>query len=126
MNYKKRTATCGQLRPADIGRTVTLTGWVDIRRDLGGVVFIDLRDRYGKTQVVFNPQTSPDAHRTAGELRSEYVISVTGKVEKRPDGSANPNLATGEIDVMATELAILNRADTPPFPIEDTVDVHEE
>ncbi|MBI3365856.1 MAG: aspartate--tRNA ligase [Ignavibacteriae bacterium] len=126
MHYKKRTCTCGELRSSDVGKTVTLTGWVDTRRDLGGVVFIDLRDRYGKTQVVFNPQTSPDAHGTAGELRSEYVISVTGKVEYRPAGTENPSLATGSIDVMATELTILNRADTPPFPIEDEIDVHEE
>ena len=126
MQYKKRTVTCGELRTSDIGKTVTLTGWVDIRRDLGGVVFIDLRDRYGKTQVVFNPQTSPDAHKLAGELRSEYVISTTGKVERRPEGTSNANLSTGAIDVMATELTILNRADTPPFPIEDVIDVHEE
>jgi len=126
MHYKKRTHTCGELRVPDVGRTVTLTGWVDTRRDLGGVVFIDLRDRYGKTQVVFNPQTNPDAHDLAAELRSEYVISVTGKVENRPAGTENPNLPTGKIDVMATELTILNRADTPPIPIEDKIDVHEE
>ena len=126
MQYKKRTHTCGELRASDIGKHVTLTGWVDIRRDLGGVVFIDLRDRYGKTQVVFNPQTNKAVHELAGELRSEYVISVSGKVEARPKGTENPNLVTGEIDVMATELTILNKADTPPFPIEDQVDVHEE
>src|SRR5258708_9056206 len=126
MQYKKRTHTCGELRASDIGKTVTLTGWVDTRRDLGGVVFIDLRDRYGKTQVVFNPQTNQQVHQLAGELRSEFVISVSGKVEARPQGTSNPNLSTGEIDVMATELAILNKAETPPFPIQDTVDVNEE
>jgi aspartyl-tRNA synthetase len=126
MEYKKRTCTCGELRAADIGKSVTLTGWVDIRRDLGGVVFIDVRDRYGKTQVVFNPQTDEVTHRVAGELRSEYVISVSGTVEARPQGTRNPNLPTGEIDVLAHELRILNRADTPPFPIEDELDVNEE
>jgi aspartyl-tRNA synthetase len=126
MDYKKRTCTCGELRASDIGKIVTLTGWVDIRRDLGGVVFIDLRDRYGKTQVVFNPQRKKDVHAFAGELRSEYVISVTGTVESRPEGMVNSHLATGAIDVMADELTILNRADTPPFPIEDEIDVHEE
>jgi aspartyl-tRNA synthetase len=126
MQYNKRTHTCGQLRASDIGKQITLTGWVDTRRDLGGVVFIDLRDRYGKTQVVFNPQINQKVHELAGELRSEYVISVTGKVENRPAGTENPNLVTGQIDVMATELTILNKADTPPFPIEDNIDVHEE
>jgi aspartyl-tRNA synthetase len=126
MNYNKRTHTCGQLRASDIGVTVTLTGWVDTRRDLGGVIFIDLRDRYGKTQVVFNPQTNKQVHELAGTLRSEFVISVMGKVEKRPAGTENPNLATGEIDVKADELSILNKADTSPFPIEDEINVNEE
>ncbi len=126
MQYKKRTRTCGELRAKDIGTSITLTGWVDTRRDLGGVVFIDLRDRYGKTQVVFNPQTNQSVHTLAGELRSEFVISVTGKVHKRPEGTENASLSTGEIDVIADELTILNRADTPPFPIEDSLDVNEE
>ncbi|OLD75949.1 MAG: aspartate--tRNA ligase [Ignavibacteria bacterium 13_1_40CM_2_61_4] len=126
MDYRKRTSTCGELRAADIGKRVTLTGWVDTRRDLGGVVFIDLRDRYGKTQVVFNPQTNKETHTTAGELRSEYVISVSGTVGARPEGTRNPNLPTGEIDVMANELTILNPSDTPPFPIEDEIEVNEE
>src|ERR1041384_835819 len=126
MEYKKRTHTCGELRRSDIGKRVTLTGWVDIRRDLGGVVFIELRDRYGKTQVVFNPQSGKESHQLAGELRSEYVISVTGSVEARPEGTRNTALSTGEIDVLANELTILSRADTPPFPIEDSIDVNEE
>jgi len=126
MQYKKRTHTCGELRAADVGKRITLTGWVDTRRDLGGVVFIDLRDRYGKTQVVFNPQTNPDVHKLAGDLRSEYVISVTGIVEHRPEGTRNPNLPTGEIDVVANELMLLNKAETTPFPIEDAIDVNEE
>lgn len=126
MQFKKRTATCGQLRASDVGKVVTLTGWVDTRRDLGGVVFIDLRDRYGKTQVVFNPQTNVEVHKIAGELRSEFVISVTGKIECRPAGTENPAIETGQIDVMAHELTILNWADTPPFPIEDEINVSEE
>ena len=124
--YKKRTHTCGALRRVDIGTTVTLTGWVDVRRDLGGVVFIDLRDRYGKTQVVFAPQHNQQAYEVAQGLRSEYVISVTGSVELRPEGTANPELATGEIDVVGVELTILNRAETPPFPIEDNIEVNED
>jgi aspartyl-tRNA synthetase len=125
-SFRKRTHTCGELRASEIGKTVTLTGWVDTRRDLGGVIFIDLRDRYGKTQVVFNPQRSPAAHTLAKELRSEFVISATGVVERRPAGTDNPGLATGEIDVMGSELEILNRAETPPFPIDDEVDAGEE
>jgi aspartyl-tRNA synthetase len=124
--YKKRTHTCGALRRGDIGTTVTLTGWVDVRRDLGGVVFIDLRDRYGKTQIVFAPQHNQQAYEVAQGLRSEYVISVTGSVELRPEGTANPELATGEIDVVGVELTILNKAETPPFPIEDNIEVNED
>jgi len=99
---------------------------VDTRRDLGGVIFIDLRDRYGKTQVVFNPQTNAAVHELAGSLRSEYVISVSGKVERRPEGTVNPELATGEIDVMAHDMTILSKAETPPFPIEDNIDTNED
>src|ERR1041385_8244397 len=126
MQFRKRTHTCGELRASDIGKVATLTGWVDTRRDLGGVIFIDVRDRYGKTQVVFNPQTNEQIHQLAKELRSEFVISVSGKVERRPQGTVNASLATGEIDVVSNELTILNRADTPPFPIQDEVDVNEE
>lgn len=114
------------MRTSDIGKTVTLTGWVNVRRDLGGVIFIDLRDRYGITQVVFAPQHSPEAHEIAQSLRSEFVISVTGKVELRPEGTMNPEIATGEIDVDGTQLVILNKAETPPFPIEDDIEVNED
>lgn len=126
MQYKKRTHTCGELRSSHIGQTVTLNGWVDTRRDLGGVIFIDLRDRYGKTQIVFNPQHHQHSHELAGELRSEYVVSVTGVVEKRPAGTENPKLSTGDIDVLVNELTILNKAETPPFPIEDGIDTNED
>lgn len=112
------------MRASDVGKTVTLTGWVDTRRNLGGVVFIDLRDRFGKTQVVFNPQLSPDIHDMATSLRSEFVISVTGTVELRPE--ANPEMATGTIDVIGSELSILNRAETPPFHIDDDIDASED
>ena len=124
--YEKRTSTCGALRKSDIGKTVTLNGWVDVRRDLGGVIFIDLRDRYGVTQVVFAPQHDGAAHELAQSLRSEFVISVTGKVELRPEGTANPEITTGDIDVAGTDLTILNKSETPPFPIEDNIEVNED
>ena len=124
--FAKRTHTCGQLRTADIGTVVTLNGWVDTRRDLGGVIFIDMRDRYGKTQVVFYPQHSASAHAAAKQLRSEFVISVTGTVERRPEGTANPDLVTGEIDLRAGELAILSESEPPPFPVNDETEAGEE
>ncbi len=125
-SFAKRTHTCGELRADSIGKTVTLNGWVDVRRDLGGVIFIDLRDRYGKTQVVFNPRHNEEAHQLAKELRSEFVLSVTGTVETRPEGTTNPDMSTGEIDVMAGTLTILSRADTPPFPIDGDVEAGED
>jgi aspartyl-tRNA synthetase len=124
--FKKRTHTCGELRVGDIGKQVSLCGWVDRRRDLGGVIFIDLRDRYGKTQVVFQPQRNQPVYQQAKDLRSEYVLNVLGLVERRPAGTDNPAISTGEIDVLANELRILSKAETPPFPIEDTVDVAED
>ncbi len=126
ITFRKRTHTCGKLRISDIGKQVTLNGWVDTRRDLGGVIFIDLRDRYGKTQAVFAPQHSAEVHEKAKDLRNEHVISVTGKVEKRPTGTENQSLATGEIDVLADELSILNKADTLPFPTQDEIEASEE
>jgi len=120
----KRTHTCGELRAGDAGKTVTLNGWVHIRRNLGGMIFVDLRDRYGKTQVVFNPDTDPSLHALAGTLRSEYVVSVTGTVQRRPE--ANPEMATGEIDVIASGLDILNKAETPVFPIDEDIDAGED
>ncbi len=126
MQYNKRTHTCGELRSSHIGQTVTLTGWVDTRRDLGGVIFIDLRDRYGKTQVVFGPQYNETAHQLAKDLRSEFVISITGKVENRPEGTENPKISTGEIDIVGAELTILNKAETTPFAIEDGIITNED
>ena len=124
--YKKRTHTCGELRKDHVGKTVTLTGWVDSRRVLGGMIFIYLRDRYGKTQVVFAPQHSEPTHRLAETLRPEFVISVTGIVGERPEGMINPSVATGVIDVAAKELTILNSAETPPIPIDDEAKINED
>ena len=110
-----RTHTCGQLRADDVGTEVTLCGWVDSYRDHGGGIFVDLRDRYGKTQIVFNPpDTSDEVKEFARGLRSEYVIKVTGKVSHRLEGKVNPKLDTGEIEVRAVELELLNKSLTPP------------
>ena len=121
----RRTHTCSDLKADDVGENVVLMGWVQRRRDHGGVIFVDLRDRTGITQVVFNPVMDKRVHKKAHAIRSEYVLGVRGRVEKRPDGMTNPNLSTGEIEVMVVELKILNVAKTPPFLIEDTVDVSE-
>ncbi len=120
-----RTHTCGELGAAAVGSRVRLSGWVQNWRDHGGVVFIDLRDRYGLTQVVFNPEKAPQAHATAHTLRSEFVLEVEGEVVPRPEGTVNPNLKTGEIEVMVEEVKILNRAKTPPFMIDETKEIGE-
>ncbi len=112
-----KTHTCGELRPAHIGQTVKLAGWVNRYRDQGGVIFIDLRDRWGVVQVVIDVATAPDAHRVAGDLRSEYVVQVEGLVRARPEGTQNPELATGEIEVEALSVVLLNPSKTPPFYI---------
>ncbi len=124
--YPKRTHTCGELRAADVGKKVTLTGWVDKRRNLGGLIFIDLRDRHGVTQIAFEPDRSGACYEVAKSLRSEFVISTTGSVVRRPEGGANLSMPTGEIDVEAIDLVVLNKAETPPFPIEDSIDVTED
>jgi len=121
----RRTHNCCELVSGNAGSEVVLMGWVQRRRDHGGVIFVDLRDREGITQVVFNPDFNKEVHEKAHAIRSEYVIGIRGKVEKRPEGMSNPNLKTGEIEVFATELKILNEAGTPPFLIEDSVDVSE-
>lgn len=120
-----RSHHCGKLTPEHIGQTVTLNGWVQTRRDLGGVLFIDLRDRSGIVQIVFNPDYSGEALQAAEKVRSEYVLEVTGKVVKRDAETVNPNLPTGDIEVRITEINVLNSAKTPPFFIEDGVEVDE-
>ncbi|HEY8641686.1 MAG TPA: aspartate--tRNA ligase, partial [Candidatus Dormibacteraeota bacterium] len=110
---------CGDLRAVHAGQEVELFGWVARRRDHGGLIFIDLRDRWGLAQVTINEaNTTPDAYQAASSLRSEYVLRVKGRVEKRPPGAENPNLPTGEVEVFATDLEVLTTSKTPPFPIE--------
>ena len=121
----RRTHTCNELDSDDVGKKVVLMGWVQRRRDHGGVIFIDLRDREGITQVVFNPEIHPEVHQKAHIIRSEYVIAVAGIVENRPGEMENPNLKTGKIEVMVNELKILNSAKTPPFLIEDRAEIAE-
>jgi aspartyl-tRNA synthetase len=114
-----RTTTCGALRAADAGKNVTLAGWVDTVRDHGGLIFIDLRDRYGLTQCVFDPEDSREAWDAAQSCRGEYVVQVTGRVEERSAETKNPKMATGDIEVRASKVEILNRAAPPPFPLDD-------
>ncbi len=120
-----RTHTCGALRASDEGQRVTLQGWVHRRRDHGGLIFIDLRDRHGLTQLVFNPAVAAEAHEAASALRSEYVVTVGGTVGRRPAGTENPHLPTGEIEVAVDRLAVLNASKTPPFYINEDAPVDE-
>ncbi|MEK6693706.1 MAG: aspartate--tRNA ligase, partial [Nitrospirota bacterium] len=121
----KRTHNCGELRKKDTGQKVTLTGWLHRRRDHGGLIFIDLRDRNGITQVIFNPAIDPEAHEKAHDLRAEYVLTVEGKVNLRPEGTENPDLPTGEIEVIANRMDILNISKPLPFIVEEDTDVAE-
>ncbi len=114
-----RTHTCGELRKGDVDKKATLCGWVHRRRDHGGIIFIDLRDRYGLTQIKFDPKFDAAAHKEADQLRSEWVIRVEGKVIPRPDDMVNPKLATGEIEVQINKLEILSQSKTPPFELEE-------
>ncbi len=120
-----RTHTCGELTAENVGQQVKLAGWVNRRRDHGGLIFFDIRDRYGMTQVICDPERSPEAHRIASTLRSEYVVQVSGTVVHRLPGTENPNLSTGAIEVAADEIEILNPARTTPFPIADNIPVDE-
>lgn len=119
VEYPIKTFACGEVSRRDIGKEVVLNGWVQRRRDLGGLIFVDLRDRSGIIQVVFNPEVEEDAFKLAENLRNEYVISVTGRVVERPRGEVNPNMPTGEIEVLGSALVILNEAKTPPIYIAD-------
>jgi aspartyl-tRNA synthetase len=121
-----RTHYCGSLRGAHVGQTVTLMGWTATRRDLGGVVFLDLRDREGLCQVVARPEVSKAAHAAADRVRSEYVVAVVGEVERRSPETVNPKLATGTVEVLAREIRVLAEAKTPPFPIEDEITTSED
>jgi aspartyl-tRNA synthetase len=123
MGTQRRTHHCNELSLANVGETITLMGWVLRRRDHGGVIFIDLRDREGLTQIVFNPEINPEVHGEAHRLRSEWVVAVTGKVEPRPGDMANPKLVTGEIEVLIDKLTILNTSETPPFPLDEDTEV---
>jgi len=120
-----RTHTCNALRPEHVGQEVTLAGWVHRRRDHGGLVFIDLRDRWGLTQIVFDPNVNADMHVTAQTLRNEYVIQVRGLVRQRPEGQENEKLATGQIELEGHMLKVLNQAKTPPFDINKETPVDE-
>lgn len=123
----RRSHNCGELKLADANKQVTLSGWVNRRRDHGGLIFIDLRDRFGLTQVVFDPKHNLEAHKLAEGLRSEFVITVKGKVRPRAAGMTNPNLPTGEIEIDVDQFEILSKAKTPPFSIcDDEIDVNEE
>ena len=120
-----KTISCGDLRPEHVGRGVTLAGWVHRRRDHGSLIFIDLRDREGIVQIVFNPEMAPEAHATAESLRNEWVIQVTGQVGRRLEGSENPNLATGDVEIAADGLSVLNESKTPPFYVNEDGEVDE-
>ncbi len=122
----RRTHYCGELNSKNIGENICVMGWVHRRRDHGGVIFIDLRDKTGILQVVLNPEINAEAHKIAEDVRSEYVIAVKGKVEKRPEGTINEKLPTGEVEIIVNEIKILNNAKTPPFQIEETTNVGED
>ncbi|MBI4390654.1 MAG: aspartate--tRNA ligase [candidate division NC10 bacterium] len=123
---RKRTHYCGEIRETDAGRTVHLVGWVQRRRDHGGLIFVDLRDREGLVQVVFGPEIGSAAHEVARRLRGEFVVAVSGEVVRRPAGTENPSLPTGQVEVRATTAEILNEARTPAFPIEEDSSVAED
>ena len=120
-----KTHSCGQLRLEDVGQTVTLAGWVNRRRDMGGVIFIDLRDRLGKCQVVIDAGRTADGFKLAEQVRGEYVLQIKGTVSPRPAGQENLNLPTGDTEVLAEEVVILNPAKTPPFLIDRDENVDE-
>ena len=125
LNGMERTHHCGELRKADEGKEVQLAGWVSRRRDHGGLIFVDMRDRSGLAQIVFDEAAMGENFSKAETLRNEFVIGVRGKVRARSAETVNPKMDTGEIEILVTELRILNKAKTPPFYIQDGVDVDE-
>src|SRR3990167_2611789 len=122
----KRTHHCNALTKADVGKNVVLMGWVNTRRDHGGLIFVDLRDREGITQIVFNPEVDKKTHELASILRTEFCMAIAGQVRARPEGMTNPKLHTGGIEIVVADFEILNRSKTPPFPIEDVIDTNED
>ena len=122
----KRTNNCGELGKNNIKKEVCLAGWVQSSRDHGGIIFVDLRDRYGLTQAVFDPKHNKKFHDDAQKLRREDVIAIKGKVRARGEGLENKNLMTGEIEILVDELELLSKADTPPIDIEDRLDASED
>ena len=118
-----KSHSCGEIRKTDADRAVKLAGWVHRRRDHGGLIFIDIRDREGIVQVVFNPEKAPAAHTVAEGMRNECVIAVSGTVAVRPEGTENIHIPTGEIEILAEHAAILNKSKTPPFYINEDVEV---
>ncbi|HYI79229.1 MAG TPA: OB-fold nucleic acid binding domain-containing protein, partial [Thermoleophilaceae bacterium] len=123
---KYRNAWCGLARPEQVGKELRVAGWVHRRRDHGGLIFIDLRDRTGLVQLVFHPETAADAHAIAERLRSEHVVSASGQVVRREEGNVNPNLPTGEVELNVRELEVLADSQTPPFEIVEDDPVGEE
>ncbi|MFQ5460906.1 MAG: amino acid--tRNA ligase-related protein, partial [Anaerolineae bacterium] len=120
-----RTHSCGEVRASHAGRHVTVAGWVHRRRDHGGLLFVDVRDREGRIQVVFDPDTAPDVAAAARGLGQEWVVAVEGLVRLRPEGQANPDMATGDVEVLAAELRVLNASVTPPFEVARDLEVTE-
>lgn len=120
-----KTISCGDVRTEHLGKTVTLAGWVHRRRDHGSLIFIDLRDREGVVQVVFNPELAAESHKTAEALRNEWVVQVVGQVNRRPEGTENPSLPTGDVEVVAEQLVVLNESKTPPFYVNEESEVDE-
>src|SRR5574341_1059176 len=122
----KRTHTCGELTKKDLQKEVVLCGWVHTRRDHGGKIFIDLRDRYGITQAVFDPSHNKQAHEKAQHIGREWVLQITGHVRLRPQGMENTKIVTGEVEVLCDSLEVLNQSETPPFEIDDRTEANEE
>ena len=123
MGALRRTHNCNELGLDQLDQQTTLMGWVLRRRDHGGVIFIDLRDRWGITQVVFNPEVNPEVHAKAHQLRSEWVVAIRGTVASRPADMDNPKIKTGAIEILVDELRILNTSETPPFPLDEDTEV---